>query len=165
MPQLTRDQGDDEHDSGDSGGDPGQRPDGMAAPPPVLPTDDRLLDELGRAVWDEIVLELRRHRAFIGLDRHLLLRYCWYLSRWLRAAAIVNVQGEAEQRTNKSGQAYTVRRQEFKDLLTYEELLIRHEKLLGITPGARARIKELLENGAGKSGLDEFVSRRAQGKR
>ncbi len=122
-----------------------------------------LLGGLALEVWDILTESLRRRQAYHESDRLTIGRYCWYLSRWMVLAKVVEDGTEFEVRKRKDGGEYRGLRPEVRQLSGYEANLVRLEKLLGITPGARARIKELLEGG-GKSELDEFVNRKGVGR-
>lgn len=134
-------------------------------------------------MWRVIRDQLDRFDVLWQSDQYALARYCWYVSRWVRTAEEIerleaqpidyedledeelddqDVDDDAR-RIKPSTRAKLVQGLEER-IYKLDDKLVRLEKLLGLTVGARARIKEILQKGGGKSSLDEYAGNKDTGR-
>lgn len=76
-------------------GNPGKRKVNRNEPQPdsTMPDAPDHLDEVGKAEWDRVSVELHRIGLLTGVDRTSLAAYCQNYSRWVKAEQMLQKNG------------------------------------------------------------------------
>ena len=57
--------------------------------------DDFPLEKVSKAIWDDLMPELKRLGVLTEIDRNKFARYCELFARWLKMKAFIDKHGEA----------------------------------------------------------------------
>ena len=109
------------------------------AGPPRCPS---WLDTDARAAWRQLAPQLKAMRVLTKIDGHALARYCRFWSRWRRAEAFIEKNGDVYPLKDENGRIKCL--MPFPQVAVANKLaqqLTRLEQEFGMTPSARTRIR------------------------
>ena len=115
-------------------------------PPQIRPDTPVNLSDAAKLVWNGLMPILEQMKVLTTADKAVLERYCELFTLWQKARDVVVAKGAVMgvyELNRKTGERVVVAykdRPELKQMLMFEDKLLRVEREFGLTPAARASI-------------------------